>query len=107
MYDEYGCAEDERRARDYEHVITNSEITDKELLEVMINSKWNNLAILANNHAELGEIYDVVDEIAAMQEMIENNKADGEWKEYCNDARYNYESRGGFDWAGFEKEWQQ
>lgn len=104
MYDEYGCAEDERRARDFEHVIANSEITDKELLEVMINSKWNDLISASHAHADVGEIYDVLDEIYAMQEMIKNNKAEGEWEDICNEYRYALSCRA-YSWTDFENEW--
>lgn len=105
MYDEYGCAEDERRARDYEHVITNSDITDKELLKVMINHSWNKLSSLANHYADLEEIYDVLEEIEALKEMIETDKAEGEWEDICNEWRYAL-SIGASTWTEFEDEWQ-
>ena len=113
MYDEYGCAEDERRARDYEHAIANSEIGDADLLAVMLKGQWQKLGKLvtlcteANSQDLIDKVYDTLEEIEGIREMIDCNEADGEWKEACDEARYNYESRCGFNWAGFEKEWQQ
>lgn len=107
MWD-YGCEEDAMREKAYQRAIERSVMEDGELLEVMVCGLWNELAELAKAHADFDKIYELTEQIEDVQDMIKKNEARGEWKELCNDARYNYENRyGGFDWTGFEKEWKQ